>query len=65
MELGLRILKFFDFIYRQKWEGSIAYHDGEFHVIVTHDGPIYSYGQAPTLTGALNECLSGFEKVGF
>lgn len=64
MELGIRILKFFNFIYNQKWQGGICWFEDEFHVTVTCGGNIYSYGQAPTLTAALNECLEGLRKGG-
>lgn len=65
MELGLRILQFFNFVYNQGWEGGICWHEKEFHITITCKGNIYSYGQAPTLTAALNECLEGLKKVGF
>lgn len=65
MELGLRLLQFFNFVFVQGWEGGICWHEKEFHVTITGDGNIYSYGQQPTLSAALDECLSGLKKVGF
>lgn len=65
MELGFRLLQFFNFVFKQGWEGGICWHEKEFHVTITGGGNIYSYGQAPTLTAALDECLTGLKKVGF
>jgi hypothetical protein len=63
-QLGLRILNFFNFIYSKSWEGSICWHENEFHVTVTSGGNIYAYGQRPTLTEALDEVLSDLRKGG-
>ena len=64
MELGNRILNFFNFIYSKGWEGSICWFQNEFHVTVTHGGKTYAYNQFPTLTQALDETLKDLQKVG-
>jgi len=64
LELGNRILEFFNFVYTQGFEAGICWHENEFHVTVTKDGNIYGVGQKSTLTAALDECADGFKRVG-
>lgn len=64
MNLGNRILDFFNFCYKQGWECGIVWFENEFHVNVNCNGKVYSSGQAPTLTAALDECANGLQKVG-
>ena len=65
VELGLRILQFFNFCYVNKLECGISFFENEYHVNATKDGNIYSHGQAKRLTDALNQCSQGFKNVGF
>lgn len=64
-ELGIRILNFYNFIFVQGWEGSICWHENEFHVTITCNGKIYAYGQKHKLSESLDECLNGLKKGGF
>lgn len=66
-ELAERILKFYDFIYRNNLEGGITWHENEFHVTINGKAPhsIFSYGLKPTLTAAMDECIEGLKKAGF
>lgn len=64
-ELGIRVLNFYNFVFCQGWEGGICWHENEFHVTITCNGNIYSYGEASTLTLALDECLTGLRNGGF
>jgi len=63
--IGLRILRLFNFCYNNKLDCSICWHEGAFHVYVSQDGNVYSSGEQSSLTGALDECASGFLKVGW
>jgi hypothetical protein len=64
-QLGMRVLNFYNFIYSQGWEGGICWHQNAFHVTITCDGNIYSYGEEPTLTAALDSCIEGLRNGGF
>lgn len=67
MELSQRILNFYEFIYKMGWTGSIAWFDNHFHVVIlgSDNRNVYSYGEEPTLTAALDSCLEGLRKAGF
>lgn len=64
-QLGIRILTFYDFLFRNNLDGSICYHEGQFHVIVNdRQSHIYSIGENPRLTLAMDECSMDLAKVG-
>lgn len=65
MDLGTRILMFFEFCFNQGWEGGIAYHEKQFFVTITNDGNIYAIGQNDRLGLALDECVEALKKAGF
>ena len=66
IDLGLRILKLFDFCYRNNLHCGVCWYENEFHVTINNkNGNIYSYGQALKLTDALNLCCNDLNKVGW
>jgi len=65
MGIGDRILEFFNFCFINNLEHGICYFENEYHVTVSRDGKIYSYGQQKTLTAAMDECGQGLAKGGF
>lgn len=54
MDLNKTVLNFFNFIYCNGFEGSICWFENEFHVITSRHGHIVAYGQAATLTKAID-----------
>lgn len=65
LELAKRMLDFYQFVYAQGFEGAICWFENAYHITVSKDGKIYSYGEENTLTLALNSCLDGLQKGGF
>ena len=65
MNLGERILNFYNFCFLNNFECGISWFENEFHINVTSKGMgVICSAQQKTLSGALDECLHHFRKVG-